>query len=87
MQKKDHTVMFCNGNGKIIRKPFSIKNSKAGKGYLIEQVTKFCRHHGIDLQHVLFGGEDYGSYTDNFITALRSDNWLVAGVNAHDAKT
>ena len=23
--KKDHMVMFCNGNGKILRKPFSIK--------------------------------------------------------------
>ena len=32
--KKDHMVMFCNGNGQILRKPFSIKNSKAGKDYL-----------------------------------------------------
>ncbi len=32
------------------------------------------------------GGEDCGSYSDNFITALRSEDWLVAGVNAHDAK-
>jgi hypothetical protein len=31
--KKDHMVMFCNGNGQILRKPFSIKNSKAGKDY------------------------------------------------------
>ena len=85
--KKDHMVMFCNGNGKILRKPFSIKNSLDGKRYLIDQVIKSCSHHGINLQHVLFGGEDCGSYTDNFITALRSDNWLVAGVNAHDAKT
>ncbi len=85
--KKDHMVLFCNGNGKIIRKPFSIKNSLDGKHYLVDQVTKSCRHHGINLQHVLFGGEDCGSYADNFITALRSDNWLVAGVNAHDAKT
>ena len=23
--KKDHVVMFCNGHGDIIRKPFSIK--------------------------------------------------------------
>ncbi len=85
--KKDHMALFCNGNGKILRKPFSIKNSLDGKHYLVDQVTKSCRHHGISLQHVLFGGEDCGSYADNFITALRSDNWLVAGVNAHDAKT
>jgi hypothetical protein len=86
-EKKDHMVLFCNGNGKIIRKPFSIKNSLDGKHYLVDQVTKSCCHHGINLQHVFFGGEDCGSYADNFITALRSDKWLVAGVNAHDAKT
>ena len=43
--KKDHMVLFCNGNGKIIRKPFSIKNSLAVKHYLIDQVTKSCRQH------------------------------------------
>ena len=85
--KKDHMVMFCNGNGKIIRKPFSIQNSLDGKQYLVDQVKKSCRHHGIKLEHVFFGGEDCGSYTDNFIYFLRSDNWLVAGINAHDAKT
>jgi len=25
--KKDHMVMFCNGYGDILRKPFSVKNS------------------------------------------------------------
>jgi len=25
--KKDHLVMFCNGHGDILRKPFSVKNS------------------------------------------------------------
>jgi len=85
--KKDHVVMFCNGNGRIIRKPFSINNSKEGKDYLLDQVKKSCRHHGISLQHIVFGGEDCGSYADNFISTLRSESWLVAGVNAHDAKT
>lgn len=85
--KKDHLAMFCNGNGRIIRKPFSIKNSPEGKKYLIDEVTKSCRHHGISHQHIFFGGEDCGSYADNFITTLRSEDWLVAGVNAHDAKT
>ncbi len=84
--KKDHVAMFCNGNGKIIRKPFSIKNTPEGKDYLIDQVRKSCRHHGISPQHVFYGGEDCGSYTDNFIAALRLENCLVAGVNALDAK-
>ena len=69
--KKDHVAMFCDGNGDIIRKPFSIKNSPEGKDYLIDQVRKSCRHHGISLQHVFYGGEDCGSYTDNFIAASR----------------
>jgi len=84
--KKDHLAMFCDGNGRIIRKPFSVKNSQEGKNYLIDQVTKSCRHHGIGRQHTFFGGEDCGSYADNFIAALRSENWIVAGVNAFDAK-
>ena len=84
--KKDHVVMFCNGNGDILRKPFSVKNSLEGKNYLLNQVKKSCQHRGIASQHVFFGGEDCGSYADNFIAALRSDNWVVAGVNACDAK-
>ena len=84
--KKDHVVMFCNGKGDILRKPFSVKNSLEGKNYLVDHVKKSCRHRGIKLQHVFFGGEDCGSYADNFIAALRSDSWVVAGVNACDAK-
>ena len=84
--KKDHVVMFCNGNGDILRKPFSVKNSLEGKNYLLNQVKRSCRHRGITRQHVFFGGEDCGAYADNFIAALRSDNWVVAGVNACDAK-
>jgi len=52
--KKDHVVMFCNGNGKILRKPFSIKNSPEGVEYLIDQATRSCRHHGIDIKHTFF---------------------------------
>ncbi len=84
--KKDHVVMFCNGNGDILRKPFSVKNSLEGKDYLLNQVKKSCQHRSITRQHVFFGGEDCGAYADNFIAALRSDNWVVAGVNACDAK-
>lgn len=84
--KKDHIVMFCNGYGDILRKPFSVKNSPEGFKYLTKQVTHSCRHRKIDLKHVFFGGEDVGSYAENFANALRSKGWLVAGVNAHDAK-
>jgi transposase len=84
--KKDHVVMFCNGYGRIIRKPFSINNSPEGIEYLTEQVTRSCSHRGIDPKHVFFGGEDVGSCGENFVSTLRSGGWIVAGVNAHDAK-
>ena len=84
--KKDHVVMFCNGHGDILRKPFSVKNSPDGVQYLIDQVTRSCQRRAISTQHVFFGGEDVGSYADNFVSTLRGLGWLVAGVNAHHAK-
>ena len=84
--KQDHVVMFCNGHGDVIRKPFSVKNSLEGVKYLTDQVTRSCRHRRINPKHVFLGGEDVGSYADNFVATLRSEGWLVAGVNAHDAK-
>jgi transposase len=84
--KKDHVVMFCNGYGDIVRKPFAVKNSPVGMRYLLEQVNRSCRHRGIKNEHVFFGGEDVNSYAENFVNALRFKGWLVANVNAHDAK-
>jgi transposase len=84
--KKDHIVMFCNGHGDILRKPFPVKNTPEGVSHLAEQVARSCRYHRINPAHVYFGGEDGGSYTENFANSLRANGWLVAGVNAHDAK-
>ena len=84
--KKDHVVMFCNGYGDILRKPFSVKNSPEGVKYLSEQVKRFCGHRGIKKEHVFFGGEDVNSYAENFVNTLRTKGWLFAGVNAHEAK-
>ncbi len=84
--KTDHVAMLCNGHGHILRKPFSVKNSPEGIRYLIEQVTRSCKHRQIDLKHVFYGGEDVGSYAENFVNTLRSGGWIVAGVNARDAK-
>jgi transposase len=84
--KKEHVVMFCNGHGNILRKPFPIKNSPEGLEYLTQQVLSSCQHRGIDPKYAFFGGEDVGSYAQNFVNTLRSEGWIVAGVNAHDAK-
>lgn len=84
--KKDHVVMLCNGNGDILRKPFPVKNTPEGIEFLLAQVETTCNYHKINPKHVFFGGEDCGSYTENFIECLRDKGWLVAGVNPHDAK-
>ncbi len=84
--KKDHVAMLCNGNGDILRKPFAVKNAPEGIDFLLEQVGTTCRYHKIEPKHAFFGGEDCGSYTENFIESLRDRGWLVAGVNAEDAK-
>jgi len=84
--KIDHVVMFCNGNGDILRKPFTVKNTPEGVDFLIAQMESTCRYHKINHKHVFFGGEDCGSYTDNFAACVRDRGWLVAGVNAQDAK-
>jgi transposase len=84
--KRDHLVMFCNGHGDILRKPFSVKNTPEGIEYLIDQVTRSCHRRGIKKEHVFLGGEDANSFAENFVNTLRVKGWLVAGVNAHDAK-
>jgi transposase len=84
--KNDHLVMFLNGHGDILRKPFSVKNTPEGIGYIDEQVTRCCRRRGIKKNHVFFGGENANSFAKNFVSTLRSKGWLVANVNAHDAK-
>ena len=84
--KKDHVVMLCNGNGDILRKPFAVKNTPEGVDFLLAQMEGTCRYHKINPKHAFFGGEDCGSYTENFATCVRDYGWLVAGVNAQDAK-
>ena len=84
--KNDHLAMFCNGHGDILRKPFSVKNSPEGIAYIDNQVTRSCRRRGIKKEHVFFGGEDANSFAKNFVSTLRSKGFLVANVNAHDAK-
>ena len=84
--KNDHLVMFCNGYGQVLRKPFSVKNTPDGLAYLLDQVSRSCKHRHISTNHVFFGGEDVNSYAENFANTLRDKGWLVANVNAHDAK-
>jgi len=63
-----------------------VKNTQAGIAYISGQVTRSCRKRGIKKKHVFFGGEDANSFAKNFVSSLRSQGFLVANVNAHDAK-
>ncbi len=84
--KRDHVALFCNGNGDILRKPFPVRNTPEGVEFLLARMDEVCRYHRINPKHAFFGGEDCGSYTENFAECLRERGWLVAGVNAQDAK-
>jgi len=84
--KATHTALLCNGVGEYLRKPFCVHNSQKGIDFLVERIRAACKRHSIRSKHVFFGGEDVPSYAVNFIHALRSRGWLVAAVNAFDAK-
>ena len=84
--KNDHLVIFCNGNGDILRKPFSVKNTPEDIAYISDQVMRSCHRRGIKKEHVFFGGEDASSFAENFVSTLRDKSFLVANVNTHDAK-
>lgn len=84
--KKSHMALFCNGLGDILKRPFHVANSPAGVKKLLQEVAATCRHRAISSKHVFFGGEDLPSYAENFLAQLRGQGFLVARVNAFDAK-
>lgn len=84
--KQTHVALCCNGNGKVLKNSFPVKNTPAGIEHLLESVGKLCRKHHIQIEHVFFGGEDCGTFAFNFIYNLRERGFKVIGVNAADAK-
>jgi transposase len=84
--KHSHRALFCNGLGDVLKKAFPVPNSASGVDKLVAELTATCRHRGIALKHAFFGGEDTPSYAANFTAQLRRRGFLVARVNAFDAK-
>lgn len=84
--KSSHAVLFCNGLGDVLKKPFYIPNSAEGLEELLAHVQSTCKHRAIDKKHVVFGGEDTPLYAANFTARLRQKGFLVARVNAAQAK-
>lgn len=80
--KSTHLVMFCNGLGDVLKKPFPVQNNQAGAAFLLEHLHKTLHHRSIDPAHVFFGGEDCPCYAQNFIAHLREKGFPVAQLNA-----
>lgn len=84
--KAQHVILFCNGFGDILKKPFPIENSPQGLQKLLDEVKSTCSHRSIQTKHVFFGGEDSPSYVQGFTQALSDKGFLVIRVNAWEAK-
>jgi len=83
--KTTHMALCCNGSGKVLKRAFPVKNNPDGLSFPLESVEMLCRKHHIRREHIFFGGEDCGTFSLNFIYALREAGFLVIGVNAKDA--
>ena len=84
--KQTHMALCCNGSGKVLKKAVPVKNTPEGIKFLLEVVDKIVRKYHLKRKHVFFGGEDCGTFSLNFIYALREEGFTVIGVNAKDAK-
>lgn len=84
--KATHVALCCNGQGTLLKNPFPVQNNPDGVDFLLQVVEGLCREHSIVRQQVFFGGEDCGTFADNFIHSLTLKGFPVFRVNAHQAK-
>ena len=84
--KKEHRAMIVNGDGEVLRQPFTVTNNAEGVAFLLEAVRTTIKRHAIKPTQVIYGGEDEPAYVTNFLTALAAKKALVTRVNAAQAK-
>lgn len=84
--KSKHVALVCDGNGNILKQPFTVVNSLDGVTFLTEQIDATARRRKIPRKHIFIGGEDFPSYVENFLHCLKKLNFLILGVNALKAK-
>ena len=84
--KAQHTALICNGLGDLVRGTFAVDNTPAGAKLLLEQVHHCAKHRKVRPTQILFGGEDYPTFAENFLRHLRQEKYLVVRVNAWEAK-
>lgn len=84
--KQKHVGLGCNGLGNILKGPFVLDNNPKGVSYLLKIVDDICKKHNIAKKHVVIGGEDCGTFADNFIYSVTELGYSVFRTNAHKAK-
>ena len=84
--KAQHTALFCNGLGELLKPSFALDNTPQGAAQLLSEVRACLKSRKIGPEHAFFGGEDYPSYAENFLRHLRQEKFLVVRVNAWEAK-
>ena len=83
--KRTHYACFCDGHGQYIRGAFTVKNNATGLDFLIQAVEKTRISKKIrNKQHVIIGGEDCASYTENFMNRLNQCGYFTVSMNAHE---
>ena len=84
--KKEHRAMIVNGDGDVLRQPFTVTNNAEGVTFLLDAVRTTGKRHAIKPAHVIYGGEDEPAWVTNFLAALAAKKALVVRVNAAEAK-
>ena len=84
--KASLAALIANGEGEAFTQTLDVRNTPAGVDFLLGEVKRLCRKHGIAPGHVCFGGGDCGGFSNHFIYALNAAGCRVVGFNAQDAK-
>lgn len=83
--KITHYACFCDGRGMYIRKVFTVKNTKEGIDYLVDQIERTRAARSIkSKRHVIIGGEDSASYTRNFMDRLFELGYLTVRLDSKE---
>lgn len=85
--KDTHMALCCNGQGTILKKAFAVHNTPGGVEHLQEAIAAISKKHNIAKEHVVIGGEDCGTFADNFIHQMITDGYRIFRTNAHRAKS
>src|SRR3974377_422682 len=84
--KAQHTALICNGMGDLVGGSVAVDNTPAGAKLLLEQVHHCAKQRKVRPTQILFGGEDYPAFAENFLRHLRQEKNPVGRVNAWEAK-